>query len=755
MEEEFALRDEIELVGTVKNLIFQNEENGYTVLRLDVGGDDPVTVVGCLPFAAPGEGLTVQGVWERHPSHGDQFKASAARRSLPVGEKHIYEYLSSGVIKGVGPATAALLVNKFGSATLEVIADAPERLTEIRGLSARKARDISETFRRQSGMRRLMEFLSSNDLRPEYAMRLYKLYGDEALEMVRANPYLISTDRVGGRFDEADALALALGLEEDSPQRISAALIYEMVYNLNNGHSFLPREKLTAATAQLIGVDQATADECLEVLADEGEVVFQQVANVMAVYLRRLYEAETYTAETLKAMAGDVLEPPKDLDAVIDAMEKAGGMRYAPRQRQAIQLAASRRLLALTGGPGTGKTTIIKAILALFDRMKIECLLAAPTGRAAKRMTELTGREAFTIHRLLGAAWAAESDEVTFRKNETDPLRCGAVILDECSMIDVTLIRALLRALPKGCRLVLVGDADQLPSVGPGSFFLDVLRSGAVASVRLTEIFRQSGESRIIRNAHSINTGVTPDLRENKGDFFFLQRGTGEKIASTVTDLCRERLPKNMGFAPGEIQVLTPTRKGETGTYALNRRLQEALNPPSPDKKEKTFGETVFREGDRVMQIRNNYDIVWCRGGDTAAIMDGKAAPGSAPETGAGIFNGDLGTVLRIDAENELIWIDFDEKLAWYGFEQLGELDHAFAITVHKSQGSEYRAVVLAAGRAPARLLSRDLLYTAVTRARELLVITGDAAVVQAMIDNGRKTRRYSGLRARLAGEVE
>ena len=501
-------------------------------------------------------------------------------------------------------------------------------------------------------------------------------------------------------------------------------------------------------------MDADTADECLDVLEDEGEVVIEPVANVTAVYLRRLHEAETYTAARLRSMAGEELSVPIDTDELISTIERENGIRYADGQRGAIDLAARRRLMALTGGPGTGKTTVIRAVLKLYDRLGLDCLLAAPTGRAAKRMSELTGREAYTVHRLLGAAWSGDGDDLMFRKNENDPLSCGAVILDECSMVDITLIQALLKALPADCRLILVGDADQLPSVGPGSFFLDVLRSGTVAAVRLTEIFRQSGSSRIIRNAHAINRGEVPDLRENKGDFFFLQRGTGEKTASTIVELCRDRLPKNMGIGASEIQVLTPSRRGESGTYALNRRLQEALNPPSPDKREKSFGETVFREGDRVMQIRNNYDIVWCRGGNAADIISGKVSPGSAPETGTGVFNGDLGRILRIDAENEILWIDFDDRLTWYGFDQLGELEHAFAVTVHKSQGSEYRAVVLAAGRTPARLVSRDLLYTAVTRARELLITVGDEAVVRAMIDNGRKTRRYSGLRARLAGEI-
>ncbi|MBQ2895160.1 MAG: ATP-dependent RecD-like DNA helicase [Oscillospiraceae bacterium] len=734
-------RDEqqyIEISGTVKGVVFQNEENGYTVLRLDVGGEEPITVVGCLPFAASGEGLTVSGSWERHPSHGTQFKAVSAQRRLPVGERAIYAYLASGAVKGIGAATATLLVDKFGPRTLEVLSETPEKLTEIRGITLRKAQSFSEAFRRQAGIRSLMEFLSANGLRPEYAMRLYRVYGDESLALLKANPYLIASERIGGQFEEADALALSLGFEDDSPERISAALIFEMRHNLKNGHSFLPREKLTAATAQLIGVTVEAAEECLDVLEDEEEVVICPVANVTAVYLRSLYEAEVYVSARLRSMGEKIIKNELDMGVLCHEVELSQGIRYAPMQRKAIELAAERQLLALTGGPGTGKTTIIRGLLKLFDELQTDVLLCAPTGRAAQRMSELTGEEAYTIHRLLGAGWAAEGDALVFRKNEDDPLKCGAVILDECSMVDITLMQALLKALPRNCRLILVGDTDQLPSVGPGCVFLDILRSGVIAAVRLREVFRQGEESRIVRNAHLINEGAHPDLRENTGDFFFMQRGTGDRIANTVVELCRDRLPAKMGYDPMDIQVLSATRRGESGTYALNKALQAALNPPKPDKKEKIFGEGVFREGDRVMQVRNDYDILWTRGS----------------ESGNGIFNGDVGRILSVDMDNELLWIDFDGKLTPYGFEQLGELELAYAVTVHKSQGSEYPAVVLAAGRAPARLLSRDLLYTAVTRARRLLVTVGDQTIVHTMIENGRKTRRYSGLRARLAGEA-
>lgn len=737
-------REELsELSGRVVSVIYANEENGYTVLRLDTMDGGVTTVVGTLPSACAGEELHAFGAWMTHPSHGRQFKAEYAERSLPRTAEAIYSYLAGRAVKGIGPATAALIVNSFGEKTLDVLENHPERLEEIRGISREKALRMSADFRRQAGLRRLMEFLCGHGLRPLLAVKLYKFYGEGAMDVLGGDPYILAAPHIGGSFAEADHLAFDLGCEADDPNRIRAAVIFELRHNANNGHCFIPMDKLTAATAQFIGAEPGSVAEAVEVLEDRGVITRVPLAGRDACYLTELYEAETYVAYRLEELASAPKPEDEKTKKLVEDMENLGGIVYAPLQRQALSLAARSRVMALTGGPGTGKTTSLRGILNMYDSLGIDTLLTAPTGRAAKRMSELTGREASTIHRLLGAGFSEDSEETVFAKDEDEPLDCGAVVLDECSMVDITLMKALLSALPEGCRLILVGDADQLPSVGPGRVFSDVLRSEAVPSVRLTEIFRQAEDSRIVKCAHMINRGEHPDFRDNSGDLFLLNRRDEARAAETIVELCSERLPKRMGIAPEEIQVLTPTRKGELGSAALNRRLQAALNPAAQGKNEKIFGEVTFREGDRVMQIRNNYDIIWHR----------SRGPGQKAEAGLGIYNGDIGYIIGIDIENEALTVDFDGRLAALNFEQLTQLEHAWAMTVHKSQGSEYRAVVLALAQAAPRLLTRGVLYTAVTRAKELLVMVGDGETAHKMIDNHVQSRRYSGLRLRLCSE--
>ena len=737
-------REELsELSGRVISVIYANEENGYTVLRLDTLDGGVTTVVGTLPSACAGEELHAFGEWMTHPSHGRQFKAEYAERSLPRTTEAIYAYLAGRAVKGIGPATATLIVDRFGEQTLDVLENQPEKLTEIRGISQEKAQRISADFRRQAGLRRLMEFLCGHGLRPLLAVRLYRFYGEGAMEVLGGDPYILAAPHIGGSFSEADHLAFDLGCESDDPNRVRAAVIFELRHNANNGHCFIPADKLTAATAQFINAEPENVAAAIEVLEERGAITRSPLAGRDACYLSELYEAETFVAERLRKLAKAPEPEDERTRKLVERMEAIGGIVYAPLQREALSLAARCKVMALTGGPGTGKTTSLRGILNMYDSLGIETLLTAPTGRAAKRMSELTGREAQTIHRLLGASFSEEGEETVFARDEDEPLDCGAVVLDECSMVDITLMRALLAAMPPDCRLILVGDADQLPSVGPGRVFSDVLRSGAIPAVRLTEIFRQAEDSRIVKYAHMINRGEHPELRENAGDFFLLNRRDEARASDTIVELCAERLPKRMGIAPEEIQVLTPTRKGELGSAALNRRLQAALNPAAKGKNEKNFGEVTFREGDRVMQIRNNYDIIWHR-------SQGGGAKG---ETGSGIYNGDIGYILGIDAENETLTVDFDGRIAALGFEQLMQLEHAWAMTVHKSQGSEYRAVVLALAQAAPRLLTRGVLYTAVTRAKELLIAVGDGETAHRMIDNHVQSRRYSGLRLRLCSE--
>ena len=734
MEQEMEI-----LQGTVSGVVYQNYDNGYAVLRLNVGGNQTVTVVGTIPLPAVGERLMVTGKWSTHQSYGRQFEAEFLERLMPQTSMEIMSYLSSRVIKGIGPRMAARIVEHFGEETLLVMEREPLRLAEVSGISREKARAIGEEFRLQVGMRQLMEFFALHHLPAELAVRTYKLYGDATVELLYDDPYLLMDDGLEAPFGAVDRFAIELGVAGDDPRRIEAGILFELSYNLNAGHSFLPEEKLTAATCQLLSVEVDAVQQGVARLLEADRLVRDTLAGITVIYLPQLYEAETECARRLLQFASSQFPAPRGLDAKVRAVAKESGIQYSEEQETAIRQAATSGLLLVTGGPGTGKTTILNGILELLGQMQLRCVLAAPTGRAAKRLTEVTGEDASTIHRLLEATIDPATGKMCFVRDEDNPLKADAIIVDEMSMVDVQLLHSLLQAIPSGKRLILVGDPDQLPPVGPGFPFSDMLRSGQLPAIRLTEIFRQAQQSLIVMNAHRVNQGELPDLKTTTSDFFFMRRNSEETVAQTIRDLCTTRLPKNMGIPSDQIQVLSPTRKGGVGTVQLNQLLQAALNPPSPDKKEKQFGDYIFREGDRVMQIRNNYDILW------------KKADGTS--VGTGIFNGDVGIITAIEPAAETMTILFDDREAEYDFTQLTELEPAYAMTVHKSQGSEYRAVILTAWNGSPYLLSRSILYTAITRARELLIIVGREETVAVMTENAKKNRRYSGLKLRLQGK--
>ena len=729
--------ERVTIEGTVEHVIFHHEEIGYTVLQLTVEGEDePVNVVGCIPCAAAGEGMTVTGTWSVHPVHGPQLTAESVERRMPRSEEDMIAYLSSGILKGVGPATARRMVERFGTDTLLVIEQEPQRLRCIKGVSAQRAQELSAAFRALTGLRQLMEFLARYDLPVYLAMSLQRTYGDNAIQRLRDDPYILSRAQYGVDFALTDAIAISMGFDGDDPCRLRAALEYELSHNASGGgHVFLPREKLLLATAQLIGMTPDDLEPALDKLIDGFGVVQQTIAGVQGCYLPRLYQAETFVAERLLSMVRTPVEQLSRADDAIAAIEREQGVSYAPAQRQAVLLAAQGGILLLTGGPGTGKTTSLRGIVALYERMGLDVVLLAPTGRAAKRLGEVAGREAQTIHRALGMSYNELTGQTAFKKNAQDPLEAHAVIVDEVSMVDIELMRSLLEALRPGSRMVLVGDPDQLPSVGPGNVLGDMLRSGVIPAVSLTQVFRQAEQSAIIRNAHAVDQGQPPRLDNGQGDFFFLRRRSPDALVQTVVELCRDRLPNNMGIPADQIQVLSATRKGACGTVALNRALQAALNPPDRTKRQKQWGDMTFRVGDRVMQTRNNYDVLWEK-------EDGSA--------GSGIFNGDVGVIQDIDPSGELITLRFDDRTAVYTADLLSQLDMAYAITVHKSQGSEYPAVLLASAPAAPSLMVRGVLYTAITRARKLLILVGDDTVPARMAANDKQQRRYSGLRRRL-----
>ncbi len=721
------------LYGTVEAIVFQNPENGYTVLRLRSQDNEKITVVGTIPMTLVGERLAITGRWTAHASYGRQFEADLLERLMPETGDEILAYLSSRAVKGIGARTAEKIVRAFGAASLDVLENEPEKLAQIPGISLSKAKEMSESFRRQVGMRRLIEFLAAHHLPVELAMRLYRAYGELAVDALEDDPYMLTQPYFGADFAQVDAFALEYGVEADNERRVEAGLLFELTFNQNNGHTFIPRGKLVAATAMLLGLDEETVDAGILRLTQMGQLQTDTVAGLEACYVPELYEAEVYVCTRILEMADHQPETPKALERCLDEIQAEGEISYAEMQMEAIRAAANHGVMIVTGGPGTGKTTTMAGILRLFDKMKLTTCLAAPTGRAAKRLAECTGREASTIHRLLEAQFDQQTGMMSFFHDEEDPIKADALVVDETSMVDILLMQSLLQALPKKCRLILVGDPDQLPSVGPGNLFSDLIRSGVVPTIRLTEIFRQAQESLIVMNAHAVNHGELPDLTVKKKDFFFMKRRTAADVVQTIRELCAVRLPENMGIHPADIQVLSPTRKNETGTRNLNKQLQAVLNPSVPGKKERVYGDFSFREGDRVMQIRNNYDILWKK-------LDGLGS-------GNGIFNGDIGQITKIDLEEELVTVVFEDREAQYDFTMLSELEPAYAMTVHKSQGSEYRAVILTAWPGSRYLLTRSVLYTAITRAKDLLIVVGNEEVIAAMVQNDRQTKRYSGLK--------
>ena len=723
-----------ELRAIVSETVFRNEENGYTVITCRAGREN-VTVVGVMPELAAGEQALFQGEWTTHPQYGKQFKASQAEIQTPSTLLGIERYLSSGLIKGIGPATARLIVQEFGKETLTIIGEHPERLTEIAGIGKKRAAQIAQSFQEQYATRQTMVFLQSYGVSPSLAVKISKVYGARAQEKLRQNPYCMVEDIEGVGFLTADRIALSMGIAPDSPDRLSAGLIYALQdASVSAGHTYLPAEELLQTAGKLLRVNPELLQTHLSGLLISRRLRSHILDGIEGVFLPQMWQAETEIARRLRDLQSAVQTVmTSTIPGRIRGFEKENGIRFSDTQRKAISMAVQQGLLVITGGPGTGKTTIINCILSLLDRESV--LLAAPTGRAAKRMSEATGHEASTLHRLL--EYGGESGD--FTRDEENPLDCTCLIVDEMSMVDVFLMRAFLRAVPQGTRLILVGDADQLPSVGAGNVLGDILKSGAIPSIRLTEIFRQAESSLIVRNAHAINRGEMPILNQKGGNFFFERKPYGEDAARTIIDLCARRLPGFLrsGDPMRDIQVLSPTKKGECGVLALNNRLQAVLNPPARNKNELTYGDKVFREGDKVMHIKNNYQLEW---------QDGKGGEGQ------GVFNGDMGVVLSVDAEDKELTVLFDDgRSADYDYAMLEELELAYCLSVHKSQGSEFTCVVMPAVGGPPMLLTRNLFYTALTRARQLVVLVGREDAVAAMVNNNHIARRYTALAERLS----
>ena len=718
----------LRMEGVVEHVIFENRDTGYAVFEVNAGGELHV-VTGTVGEVNAGESVTLYGRFETHPAHGPQFKAESCEASMPQDLAATLAYLSSGALPYIGPATAKKIVERFGADCLEVIANDPLRLTELRGITPEKAKAISTEFKRMFGVREAVAYLSRFGVSPVRAVEAYRHFGPQTVEEINRNPYILCGEPLHMTFRQVDAIAAELQLDPAGSLRVWAGLLYALRHNAGNGHTCLPRERLVEATARFLGVEPEQVESELDRQLTEGEVKSYTRPDGEFICLPDLLSAETDIAARLWELSRHPVPLPPDVDRSIEILERAQGFAYAPEQRLAIRTAMGSSVMVLTGGPGTGKTTTVNAILSLLQSSGQRVALCAPTGRAAKRMSELTGQKAQTIHRLLEVDYDPQSRLLRFIHNEKNLLKCDVVVLDEMSMVDVKLFQSLLAALRHGCRIIMVGDADQLPSVGPGNVLGEVIQSGVVPTVRLEHIFRQSAQSLIVENAHRIVHGQLPQRGGRDSDFFFLPAG-GMECQQLVCDLVSRRLPASYGFDPvRDIQVLCPTKKGPVGTAALNPRLQQLLNPPARDKAELELGGRLFRQGDKVMQVRNDYLIPYERDGG---------------ESGVGAFNGDMGVILQVDAQQRTLLVQMEDRKLTYGPDTIPELEIAYAITVHKSQGTEFTAVVMPVSDVPQQLCYRNLLYTGVTRAKKLCVLTGGMPVLGAMVENVRQNMRYS-----------
>lgn len=724
--------------GVVQEIIFSNEINGYTVCDIRCE-KDMITVVGYMPFINPGETLKIKGKWVTHPDYGEQLKAESYEKVMPETTDGIVKYLSSGLIKGIGPATANKIVEKFKEETLNIIRFRPEMLAEIRGISFDKAMKIGQAFEEQRDLTRVIMFFQEYGINTTFAMKIYKAFGNKTIDEIKSNPYKLADEVFGIGFKTADKIARSLGVDPASRFRICSGIKYVLSKAASNGHSFIPDYDLKEHTSQLLDVNVENISDSLVHLLLEKSVCIEKEGDFSKVYLSPFFYAEIGVCRKLAELSDVGFEGDlNDFDEIIKEVQDDEDILLAENQKAAIRESLVNGVLVITGGPGTGKTTIIKSIIKLLNKEGFDIALAAPTGRAAKRMTDATGFEARTIHRLLEIGYSGGESEPTFYRTDSNPIEADVVIIDEMSMVDIFLMNNLLKAVSPGTRLVLVGDVDQLPSVGAGNVLKDIISSGMIKTVKLTEIFRQAEESMIIVNAHRINRGDKPRLNEKGRDFFFMPRTSAEDIVRTVVELSSKRLPDTYGYDPlRDIQVLTPTRKGAVGVTSLNLELQKILNPVAEEKKEKEFRGFTFREGDRVMQIKNNYNLKWEK-------------PDSNSE-GIGVFNGDTGIIKMIDIEEQKVVVLFeDEKQVEYDFSILDEIEPAFAITIHKSQGSEFNVVILPIFPGPQVLMTRNLLYTSITRAKTLVILVGNENTLYEMVSNEKETLRYSGVSEKL-----